>query len=448
MKIIKKKSKSNSIILELKMDQSDYKELVDSRLVDYRKKVNMPGFRIGKVPMGLIKKKYEIPIRVEEINKIISSQLQEYISKNKISIIGGPIPIDQKIDFENEVNYVFGYELGLQPEIDLSKVEKSTIDYWLINPETKQIQEYVENLQKRFGQIKNVDKIKEGDMLNVNLTEIDNKMPKENGIKNTTSFLIDKINNDSIKKKLLKLKKSESINFQVNKAFTNIADLSSMLNVSKEEAEKIDSEFSCEIINISRLMPSELNAEFFKKAYPKKNLKSEKEFNRVIKEELSTMYLKDSDRKLFNDASLLFMEKVKVDISDSFLRKWLKSNLKKELSESEFDKEYINYVKYLSWQLIENKICADNNIKITDEKLKNFTKKYVLQQMKSYGSMNMGDKEIDGIVANVLKNKQESEKMTNELIMIELVDYFKSKMKIKRNSISLDEFIKLANNQK
>ena len=430
------------------MEESDYRDIVDSRLLDYRKRVNIPGFRVGKVPMGLIKKRYELPIRIEEINKILSSQLQDFISKNKISIIGGPMPVDTKIDFEKEVDYVFEYELGLQPEIDLSKVEKSKIDYWSIKPEATQIKEHIENLQKRFGKIENVNLIKEGDMLNVNLTELEGDKTKVSGISNATSFLVDKIQDDSIKKKILKLKKSASINFNLRKAFTNIMDVSSMLNISKEEVEKIDSDFSCEITNISRLAPAELNSEFFKKAYPNKTIKSKKELNLIVQEELSMMYVKDSDRKLFNDASQLFMDKVKVDISESFLKKWLKSNLKKELSDSEFEKEYKNYVKYLSWQLIENKICTDNNIKITNEKLSNFTKDYVLKQMKSYGGVNMGDKEIDGIVENVLKNKKESEKMTNELIVIELVEYFKSKMKIKRNTISLAEFIKLANNQK
>jgi len=386
------------------MEESDYRDIVDSRLVDYRKKVNIPGFRVGKVPMGLIKKRYELPIRIEEINKILSSQLQDFISKNKISIIGGPMPVDTKIDFEKEVDYVFEYELGLQPEIDLSKVEKSKIDYWLIKPESTQIKEHIENLQKRFGKIENVNLIKEGDMLNVNLTELEGDRPKVSGISNATSFLVDKIQDDIIKKKILKLKKSESINFNLRKVFTNIMDVSSMLNISKEEVEKIDSDFSCEITNISRLAPAELKSEFFKKAYPKKTIKSKKELHLIVQEELSMTYVKDSDRKLFNDASQLFMDKVKVDISDSFLKKWLKSNLKKELSDSEFEKEYENYVKYLSWQLIENKICADNNIKITNEKLSNFTKEYVLKQMQIYGGVNMGDKEIDGIVEKVYQN--------------------------------------------
>jgi len=126
----------------------------------------------------------------------------------------------------------------------------------------------------------------------------------------------------------------------------------------------------------------------------------------------------------------------------------LKSNAKKEFSESEFNAEYKNYLKYLSWQLIENKICIENDIKITNERLIEFTKERVLEQMKSYGNVKMGDKEIDGIVSNILKNKQEAEKMTNELVVIELTAYFKNNMKLKRNSVSLDEFIKLANNQK
>ena len=163
---------------------------------------------------------------------------------------------------------------------------------------------------------------------------------------------------------------------------------------------------------------------------------------------METQYIVESDRKLFNDASNLFMKKIKINFPDDFLKKWLKTNIKKEFTEAEFETEYLNYLKYLSWQLIENTICLENNIKITNEKLEEFTKDYVLRQMKAYGNINMGNKEIEGVVHNILKNKKESEKMMNEVILIELVEYFKSKMKLIKKSVSLNEFIKLANNQK
>jgi len=448
MKITDKKADKTTMILELKMKESDYSESVQTSLLDYRKKANLPGFRLGKVPMGLIKKKYELPIKVEEINKLISKGIQKYISENKISIIGGPMPIDKVIDFENSVDYTFEYELGLQPEINLSSAEKTKADYWIIEPQDKQVKEHINSLQKRYGQITSPDSINTGDMLNVHLDELANNKSKDGGISNSTSLLVDKIEDASVKKEFLKLKKSDSIIFKPHQVFSNKTDLASMLNIPKEEVEKLDSNFACEIQNISRLSPSDINVDFFQKAYPKKNIKTEKVLKLEVKKELSDMYLKESDRKLFNDASLIFMDKTKCKLPEKFLKKWLKNNAKKKFSQSEFDQEYENYLKYLSWQLIENKICQENNIKITNEKLMAFAKARVLEQMKSYGSVNMGDKELDGIVANILQNKQESEKMTNELMVIELTAYFKSKMKIKRNTITLDEFIKLANNQK
>ncbi len=448
MKIADKKKGKTTLLLEVNIKEKDYIDSVESSLVNYRKKMNLPGFRVGKVPMGLVKKKYQLPIKVEEINKLLSQNIQKYISEKKISILGGPMPVDQVIDFENNVDFIFEYELGLQPDVNLALAEKSKIDYWVIEPKIDQIKDHILSLQKRYGQIINPDSINAGDMLNVNLKELVGNKPKEGGVSNTTTLLLDKIEDDSVKKKFLKMKKSETIVFELKKSFSNQTDLASMLNISKEELGKIESNFSCEIQNISRLVPAEINAEFFKKVYPNKKIKTQKEFKSIVKSELSSNYLKDSDRKLFNDASLLFIEKIKLSFPEEFLKRWLKSNAKKEFSESEFNAEYKNYLKYLSWQLIENKICIENDIKITNERLIEFTKERVLEQMKSYGNVKMGDKEIDGIVSNILKNKQEAEKMTNELVVLELTAYFKNNMKLKRNSVSLDEFIKLANNQK
>ena len=410
--------------------------------------MNVPGFRAGKVPIGLVKKKYGLSIKLEEINKLISSSIQKYITDNKISILGGPIPVDKTIDFENNVDYTFEYELGLQPEIKLTIAEKAKIDYWVIEPKATQIKEHINNLQKRYGQIINPENIQDGDMLNVRFDELIDQEKKIDGISNVTSLLIDKIEDKNIKKKFLKLKQSESIMFDPKKAFKNKTDLASMLNISQDVLESMTSSFLCEIQKINRLVPAEINTDLFKKTYPTKDIKTEKAFRLEVKSELSNMYLKESDRKLFNDASLLFMQKIKIDLPEEFLKKWLKNNAKKDFSDQEFDKEYKNYLKYLSWQLIENKICQENKIKITNEALIQFTKARVLEQMKSYGSVNMGDKEIDGIVSNILQNKQESEKMTNELVLIELTRYFKSKMKINTKSVTLDEFIKLANNKK
>ena len=448
MKITDKKIDNSNIILEIKIKDSDYIDTVNSQLSDYQKKMTLPGFRVGKVPMGLVKKKYELSIKVEEINKLISNGIQKYITEKKLSILGGPIPVDKAIDFKKDVDYIFEYELGLQPVLDLSLAEKSKLDYWLISPASKEVKDHITNITKRYGQVIHPEKIDSEDMLNVSFQELDNNNPKKDGVSNTSSLLVDKISDTSIRKKFMKLKKSDSIIIPIHKAFSNKTDLASMLNISKESAESLNTDFSCTINNINRLVPAEINNDLFKKVYPEKTIKNKKDFEKYIKEELSQRYVKESDRKLFNDGSLLFMKKTKIELPHEFLKKWLKMNAKKEFQASEFEKEYKNYVKYLSWQLIENKICEENNIKITNEALHTFTKQHVLEQMKSYGNVQMDDKEIEGIVGNVLKNKQEAEKMTNELVLMELVKYFKSTMKIKTSTITLDEFIKLANNQK
>ena len=436
-------------MIECVINESDYSDLVNNSLSNSRKKMNVPGFRIGKVPMGLVKKQYGNSVKVEEINKLLSQNIQSYISDNKILMIGGPIPIEEDIDFVNNIDFIFKYELGLQPIIDLSSVEKSKIDLLEINPDKEKVQEHIESLRKRYGNVTNPDVISEGDMLNVELTELDaNNKPKVGGIVKSTSMLLEKVEDKNIKKKFLASKKSDNIIFKPKKAFTNQADLSSMLGVKKEELDGLMSDFNCQIQNISRLMPSELNNDFFKKAYPDKEINTKKEFESIVIEELKALYVRESDNKFFNDASSLFIEKTKMNLPEDFLNKWLRLNAKKEFNDDEFAAEFKNYLKYISWQLIENTICQDNNIKVTNSELRDFAKSQMLQQMKNYGNINLGDKEIDGIVTNVLNNKQESEKMMNELIAIRLIAYFKSKMKINRKTITFNEFVKLANNQK
>ena len=446
MNISKKKIENNHIKLIVKIVKNDYGTKVQESLKDYQKKMNLPGFRVGKVPMSIVKSKYELAIRAEEINKILSSTIDEYIKKNQINILGNPLPIENKVDFIKDSDYTFEFELGIQPNVDLSKLEKSKVNFYDIKVSNDKVTEYINSVQKRFGNIKSFEKITLDDMLSVEMLQIVKKDSTE-PIKVNTSFLVNKIEDNTIKKSFLKLKKTNSIEFDIQKAFSNHADVASMLKISKENAESLSGKFLCTINDISRLVPAELDEDLFKKVYPSKLIKNKKEFTKEIADEISNNYSKDSDRKFFNDCSTLFVDKSSIDFPEKFLKKWLKKNLKKQLSEEEFNDEYKNYLKYLSWQLIENEICTQNNIKVTNQMLKDFTKAYVLKQMKSYGNIQMGNKEIDGIVENVLKNQKESEKMMNEVIMIELTSYFKKKIKTNKKTVTLNEFIKLANKQ-
>ena len=212
---------------------------------------------------------------VEEINKILSNSIQQYISDNKISILGNPIPVENKIDFINNTEYTFEFELGLQPEINLSTAEKSKIDYLVIKPEKKEIDEHILSLQKRYGSVTSFDDMQNGDMINVSLQELDDDGSlKTDGVVSETSILIDKISDKNIKNKFLKLKKSDKISVVITQAFTNTTDLISMLKISKEKFDSINPNFMCTIKDISRLIPSEINSDFFKKAYPDKDIKT------------------------------------------------------------------------------------------------------------------------------------------------------------------------------
>ena len=202
MDITQAKLSVNTLKLTVHVKESDYESSVGTSLLNYRKKMTVPGFRQGKVPMSLVKKKYELSVRVEEINKLLSSSIQNYIGDNKISILGNPLPIESEVDFINNRDYSFEFEIGLQPSINISSVEKSKIDYYLIKPEKKEIQSHLLSLQKRYGSVKSFDTIKSGDMLNISLKELtkDNK-PKTDGLSVETSILTDKIDDKKTQNK-------------------------------------------------------------------------------------------------------------------------------------------------------------------------------------------------------------------------------------------------------
>ena len=446
MKIEEKKLDPNGLVLQCHVKEKDYQSLVESSLSSYRKRMNIPGFRPGKVPIGLVKKQYGVAIKVEEINKLLSNNIQQYIKDKRINILGGPIPLENNIDFDKSSDFIFEYELGLQPEVDLSLTQKAKLDFYEIHPDSQMINEHILSLQKQFGKMTNPDQVNSNDMLSVEFTELDSKKQnKEGGIIKSTSILVEKIEEPKVKKEFLIAKKNDVITFLPKKVFSNLTDLASMLGLTKEELDNNHSYFNCKINSISRLIPSELNQDFFKKVYPDRKIKNKKELNSVVTEDLKSKYKINSDNKFFNDVSSLFIQKTKIDFPEKFLKKWLKINAKKKFNDAEFNTEFKNYLKYLSWQLIENKICQENGISIKKDELRDFVKSKIIQQMKSYGNLNLPDKEIDGIVDNVLANEKELDKMRNELLAVYLIDFFKTKMKLNRKIVSYSEFVKLVN---
>jgi len=446
MKISEEKKDDLYGTLKVHIKVSEYEAQVGDAIKGYRKKINMPGFRSGHVPISLIKKKYGLSIKVEEINKIISKEITEYLQKNKLPIFGYPIPKESSVDWSKDEDYIFEYDLGYKPNFKIAFPKSKDVKYYKIKVDKKQLDDNVNDLRIRFGNNVFPDKVKyEEDILYVKLDELkeENKDEKKNLISHNSSLLVSKIEDKIFKKKVLNSKKGDILNFDPKKAFTNEVDLVSFLGIKKEGLDQINTSFSCKIDSIKRIEPCEINEDFFKKAFPDKKIKSEKEMRKELSGNFENMYQSHSDNRFFKDSIDFIIDKSKIELPDNFLKKWLNTNMDKKMEKAELDEQYESYKKSFYWELVKEKIMDEEKIEITEQLIVEESKSMLELQFRQYGMMKNND-ELDQFANNLLQNKEEKQRIIDQIINKKVIDYLKKKIKIEKKQISLDDFTKLA----
>ena len=447
MKITQSKAKKMMANIKIEVSENDYSEKVNDVLKKYRKDAVVPGFRKGKTPMSIIEKQYKTSIVVDEVNKILQDSLYKHITENKLKVLGSPMPLtDNKIDWKNNTDFVFEYEVGLAPDLSIKISQKDKLTYYNIKADDKLIENYCNDIAKRYGKMTNPSESIAGDLVYCLIQQLDATGEIDaSGISNEATVSIDSIKDKKFQKQFIKIKADDILKLNVKEVFTNKADLAAMLKVSQGELENLESnQFQFKVIRINRLAPAELNKDLFDKVYPEKNVKSLKDFKAKIKEEAEKSFVMESDRMLKNDVVLFLVEKVKFDLPDEFLMRWLVKSSEKPLTLDQVKIDYPNYSKSLKWQLIENKILEDNDVKITNDDLVRFTKDLVKRQMQQYGQANTDDKQLSDIAENILKNEDERKKISNQLFDEKTLIIYKDLFKLNQKSISYDEFVKLA----
>ena len=433
--------------IKIEVSENDYSEKVNDVLKKYRKDAVVPGFRKGKTPMSIIEKQYKTSIVVDEVNKILQDSLYKHITENKLKVLGSPMPLtDNKIDWKNNTDFVFEYEVGLAPDLSIKISQKDKLTYYNIKADDKLIENYCNDIAKRYGKMTNPSESIAGDLVYCLIQQLDATGEIDaSGISNEATVSIDSIKDKKFQKQFIKIKADHILKLNVKEVFTNKADLAAMLKVSQGELENLESnQFQFKVIRINRLAPAELNKDLFDKVYPEKNVKSLKDFKVKIKEEAEKSFVMESDRMLKNDVVLYLVEKVKFDLPDEFLMRWLVKSSEKPLTLEQVKIDYPNYSKSLKWQLIENKILEDNDVKITNDDLISFTKDLVKRQMQQYGQANTDDKQLSDIAENILKNEDERKKISNQLFDEKTLIIYKDLFKLNQKSISYDDFVKLA----
>jgi trigger factor len=448
MKVTQSKTKDLMATLKVEVVEKDYRENVDKILKDYRKTAVMPGFRKGKTPMSIINKKYKTAVTVEEVNKILQDEMYKHISENKVKVLGSPMPkkSEKAIDWEKDNDFSFEFEIGLAPDFDVKITKKDKLNYYNIKAGEKLLDNYCNDIAKRYGKMGNMDVSEEGDLVFCNIEQIDvDGKVMENGIKNEATVSMDFIADKKIKKQFVGVKSGDSFKINVIKAFTNHSDLGAMLNVKHEAIHNLSSEeFQFTVKNINRLTQAELDVELFDKVYGQGTIKTLKEFRAKIKEEAEMSFVAESDRMLKNDVVSHLLEKNKFDIPDDFLKRWLVQTSEQPITLEQIESEYDMYSKSLKWQLIENKVNEKYDIKIEQEEIITHAKNLISGQMIQYGQPVLDDEKLNEIADSILKKEEERKKIVDQLYDQKSLAVYKENFKLMDKDISYDDFVKLA----
>jgi trigger factor len=434
-------------VLKVKVVADDYLPKVESALKEHQKRASVPGFRPGKVPTGMIKKMYGKSILVDEINKLLNDSLYKYLHENKIEVLGNPLPkADTQIDWDNQKDFEFLYEMGLAPKFNVDLSPKDKFAYKTVKIDEELVNKYVTDVAKRYGKVEQVEVSTAVDLLNGDFVELDAKgeiLP--GGVFKTGSLFLERVKDEQVKKQLIGLKKDDKVILEAQKIFDNPADLAALLGLDKEAAAAFTAKVQFTVKSVSHLAPAKINQEFFNKIYGEGVVNSEEEFRAKVRQELGTIFVNDSERKFYNEVVEHLMNKINFDLPKDFLKRWIVAVNEKPVTAEQVEAEFDGYAKGLKWQLIENKIIKENNIAVTKEEVIDHTKELILEQFGKFNPMPMEDEELNQTAQRVLANEEEAKKLYEKLYGQKVLTLFKSKFTIENQEVSYEDFFKPAN---
>lgn len=438
MNITKEQIDELNAVVKVAINKDDYQDKVENILKDYRKQANIPGFRKGQVPMGLIKKQYGKAVLVDEVNKLLQDNLNKYLTEEKLDVLGNPLPKQQEnFDWDSD-NFDFEFELGLAPNFEVQVKTKKAVTQYKIVADKKMIVEQVERIQKQYGKL--VSKTEAG-----KLDEVTGTFSNETEeIEHKSTIELDKIKSKKAIDAFVGKKVGESIILKTKGLFKEDYLLSSALGIDKEKAEKLNVEVSFTIEEINDRQAAELDQELFDKLFGKDNVKSEKELHAKIKEDSEKQFEQQSDQKLLNDITEKLIDNTKFDLPADFLRKWIQISGENPLSDDEAKEEFEKSEKGLRYQLIEGKIIQENNLQVQMDELKEFSKGFIKSQMAQYGHLDPQEEELENIAMRVMSNQDEVKRLSEQLMSQKLLDFYKEKANLKVKEVTYDDFVKEA----
>jgi len=447
MKITRENINELNAVLKVKVEKTDYEEKVENVLKDYRKKANIKGFRPGMVPIGVVKKMYGRAVKIDEINKCVTENIQKYLTDEKIEILGDPLAKtdeQENIDFDARDEFDFSFELGLTPSIELGISQKNKIPFYSIAIDEKMKNDYISNYTRRYGELSKAEVTEEKDILKGKIEALDNNgtLVADGPANDLSSLAVDIIKDEEIKKSFIGLKVNESVDFDIKKAFPNDNEIAGLLKKKKEEVEGIDGNFRFTVSEITRFHPAEIGKELFDKIYGEGVVNNEEEFATKIEGEIAASLKTESDFKLMQDIKKLTIEKTDFPLPEDFLKKWLLKVNEKTTAE-QIDKEFDSFRSDLKWQLIKNKVAKENEIKITEEEMQKEAENITRIQFRQYGLFYATDEQIANYGKETLKREEDAKRIADKILDDKVIGILKDVVKIEEKSVTAEEFNKL-----
>lgn len=438
-----------SAVLTLKMEKADYEAQVNASLKDFRKKANIPGFRPGQVPMGLLKKRFGKEVKAEEVNKVLGEKLYAYIKDNNINMLGEPLPNEERqpqIDFDTMDDFEFVFDIALAPEFKAELNGDDTIAYYTINIDDEMVDKQVGMYRQRVGQYNKVDSYQEKDMVKGLLAELDeNGNTKEGGIQVEGAVMLpDYMKSDEQKAIFTDCKVNDVLVFNPNKAYEgHDVEIASLLKIKKEEAAAVTADFSFQVQEITRFTEAELNQELFDQVLGKDVVKSEEEFRGKVKEALAEQFVADSDYKFMLDVRAYLTNKIgKLEYPDALLKRIMRLN-NADKDEKYVEENYDKSIEELTWHLIKEQLVKTYGVKVEQEDVLNAAKETTRMQFAQYGMANVPDDILENYAKEMLKKREQVDGLVARCIEQKLGKEVKAVVKLDNKTVSVEEFNKM-----
>jgi len=438
MEITREQREQGTSLLKVVVSEKDYGEAVDKMLREYKRKANIPGFRPGMVPMGVVRKMYGKGAVAEQSYRTASNAVFEYLQKEGIDYVGDVIPSDEQgdFDFDNNTKHEFLFEIGEAPEVKLDLSDKDKLTYNKIAVDAKMHDAYKDNYLRRYGRLVDVDEVKNDEALTVVLDNGDIRI--EDAYVGLISM------SDEERKPFIGKKTGEKMDVNVNELYKTASQRAAILQVKEDELEGINPQFTMEIKQIRQFANPELNEEFFKMAFPAGNVASEAELDSFVDAEIEKELGRESDYLFTINVRDFLMEKAALQMPAEFLKRWLYVINEGKFTKEDIEKDFDGFVKMFTWNYIQKHIIKEADLGVSAEEAEAEAKEFAKAQFAQYGMPSAPDEMVAGFSKQILENKEQAQKIYEKLYELKVVDYVKSKVSVDVNSVSSDEFAKLA----